>query len=142
MSGIDQDRFVEISKNVLDEFMCGICQMVVFQPRVTQCCHQLYCNACITEWLTSNNTCPHDRRDLNLGNLTTPSRIVLNLLNRMKVKCEFSGNGCKVITSFELMVKHGQECGHNPDKAKISRVTLLGKYHRLSGLVHWISSAV
>ena len=114
MSGIDQDRFVNVSTSDLDEFTCGICQLVLFEPRETQCCLQLFCNRCITQWLSANNTCPHDRRHLSSDQLRNPSRLVLNMLNKMRVKCEFYSNGCDIIKPLELIFKHGQQCDYNP----------------------------
>ena len=113
MSGIDRQRVVGKSDEELDELTCGICQDILTDPVVTQCCRQTYCTACIHQWLIDNNTCPNDRKTLQLNGLTPAAKMVINLLNKLKVKCENHGFGCETISTIEEMSKHMKICDKN-----------------------------
>ena len=113
---MDKRRIVDAPQNELDEFTCGICHDIVFEPKETQCCQQLYCGLCITEWLSQSKCCPNDREELDAKGLKTPSRIILNLLNGMKVKCEFHNRGCDHITRYDNIDKHITLCNKNPQR--------------------------
>ena len=45
-------------------------------------CEHVFCNTCITEWLTSSQTCPIDRTNLTIDALKPAPRILRNFLSR------------------------------------------------------------
>ncbi|CAG2164505.1 unnamed protein product [Oppiella nova] len=105
MPGFERSRVVGVSDEELDEFICGICLKVFVNPVVIQCCQQSYCSECIHNWLSNNNTCPNDRKELSVGDVGRAPRLVYNLLNKMQVKCDFYAMGCEsVCKSCELDV--------------------------------------
>lgn len=115
MTGYDKSRIVDVSSNELDEFTCGICYGIFNEPVVTQCCRQTYCKVCINEWLTSNPTCPNDRKTLKTDDLSPLPRFVINLLINMKIKCDYDGNGCKTIVKIGELGEHIKTCQHGPN---------------------------
>ena len=115
MNGMDRNRLVDISEQELEEFTCGICREIFIKPTVTKCCRQTYCLDCIQLWLSSHNTCPNDRSLLRSSDLMPAPRIVTNLLNNLKVKCDFQMNGCESIVSLDELSIHLKECPFNPN---------------------------
>ncbi|CAG2177735.1 unnamed protein product, partial [Oppiella nova] len=100
-----KSRVVGVSVEELNEYTCGICLQVFVNPVVTQCCQQTYCSDCIYGWLSDHNTCPNDRKRLSREGVGPAPRFVINLLNNMKVKCDFYANGCKsVCATCELPI--------------------------------------
>jgi len=112
MPGLDKLRFLR--KEYLDEFVCGICRGVVVKPRETLCCQQLYCRKCLNEWMKKREICPYDRKMLTTDDLRTPSRITMNLLNALKVKCEYHDRGCDFVGRCDTIDKHQTYCEKNP----------------------------
>ena len=106
MPGFNRSRVVGVSDEELDEFICGICLEVFVNPVVTQCCQQSYCSECIHNWLSDNNTCPNDRKELSLEGVGRAPRLVYNLLNKMQVKCDFYGNGCESVVKMCELSQH------------------------------------
>lgn len=113
MTGYDKSRIVDVSSTDLDEFTCCICCGIFNEPVVTQCCRQTYCKVCITEWLTSNQTCPNDRKPLQTNGLSPLPRFVVNLLINMKIKCEH--DGCKTIVKIGELGEHIETCKLGPN---------------------------
>ena len=112
-SRIDRSLIVDMSEEVLDEFMCGICHEIFVDPMVTPCCRQTYCNECISRWLQSHSTCPNDRKMLSRSQMSPPARAMINLFNSMKIKCKYHTNGCQHILKVSEMTTHLNECAHN-----------------------------
>ena len=116
MSGFDRSRVVGVSDEELDEYTCGICLEVFVDPVVTQCCQQTYCRECIYGWLSDNNTCPNDRKELSREGLGPAPRFVVNLLNNMKVKCDFYANGCESVVKMCELSQHIENCNFNANQ--------------------------
>ena len=115
MSGFEKSRVVGMSDEDLEEFLCDICQQIFNNPVVTQCCLQMYCKSCIEEWLSHQNTCPHDRKLMTTSHITPAPRFALNLLNKLKIKCEFEERGCSLLTTIGDSYRHLEECDHKPE---------------------------
>ena len=111
---IDRNRIVDISNEELNEFTCSICCEIFVNPVFTQCCRQTYCFDCINKWVEENNTCPNDRKSLRSRSLSPAPRVFINLLNNLKVKCNFNSNGCQVISRLEDLAKHSSKCNFKP----------------------------
>ena len=116
MPGFDRSRILGISEKDLDEFTCGICQDIFISPLETQCCGQIFCRDCIEKWLRENKSCPSDRKKLDIKDMKSPSRVVTNLLNNMKVKCDFHAKGCTITPTMEQLQQHLISCDKNPNR--------------------------
>src|SRR5688572_21250294 len=105
--GLDVNRFPE---PVDDEFKCSICLNVLVNPIHGNCGH-VFCRECIFEWFdrsapgSSRNgssthrpsrvgTCPVDRKTLYRDQLIDAALPFKNILNRLKIKCDFEEYGC------------------------------------------------
>ena len=49
---------------------CNICWSQLNKPALVSCCNNLFCGACIMNWLTRQNTCPLCRQSLTISDLT------------------------------------------------------------------------
>ncbi|XP_054156332.1 E3 ubiquitin-protein ligase NRDP1-like [Oppia nitens] len=98
---------------VYDELSCAICKTPMDDPVLTKCDH-LFCRQCIGEWLSRNNNCPIDRRKLVLDDTHPAPRVVRNLLDQLRMRCYFSGDGCPLILPINDYTRHVDECAYNP----------------------------
>ena len=115
MPGFDTTRFIDITDQELNEFMCGLCQKVFDKPMFTSsCCLQTYCKECITDWLIKYETCPNDKLTLTVEELRPPPIFVFNSLEALKIKCDFFDNGCKTIVELKHLAEHTDNCAFNP----------------------------
>jgi hypothetical protein len=109
MSGFERSRFIDLSQSDCDEFTCGICLEILNNPIETKCCRKTYCKKCIITWINTNQLCPNDRRVLRVNDLINPSLIVVNLLSKLKIKC----NGCQKIVSLGSLLEHMRQYHNN-----------------------------
>src|SRR6266487_7191224 len=101
MPGYDLSRFVNLSKSEKESLVCLICQDIFKNPIVAPCCLQTYCDDCIRDWLKTNPTCPNDRQSLTKNQLTRAPRMVVNLLGKLQIKCNYESDGCNEIVDLE-----------------------------------------
>lgn len=113
MPGLDRNRVVGKTYEELVQFTCNICLMLFTDPMVTQCCRQLYCKQCISEWLKNHDICPFDRQPLTTEELSSASRPFVNLLNEVKVKCDYHFKGCSATPILEKLNEHTMSCEFN-----------------------------
>ncbi|XP_054152774.1 uncharacterized protein LOC128951552 [Oppia nitens] len=113
MPGYDCDRFLDISKQQTDELMCCICQAIVCQPMVAQCCQQLFCSDCINDWLRDHHTCPYDRQLLAADKLTYPPKVLVNIVSNLRITCDYRDQGCHHTVPVHMLAKHVMECPYN-----------------------------
>lgn len=71
-----------------DELKCSICHHPFLKPVSTEICGHTFCKECIETWLLEQQTCPTCRRRVLMTNFQPiTTRVVLNLLNRILVRC-------------------------------------------------------
>ena len=98
--GWNIDRFLA-KDTIVSEFICSICTDVVECPVQTPCQH-LFCNECIRRWINAGNrTCPEDRQALTVNALKPPSRLTLQFLNKLIIRCKNYNDGCRLMSTFE-----------------------------------------
>lgn len=89
--GYDIARFVD---KIDENFHCIICTTVLENP-VQSPCEHIFCNDCIITWLTVKNTCPADQCLLRVEDLKSVPRYFRNLLDKMKIRCDFGKQSFK-----------------------------------------------
>ncbi|XP_017067964.1 E3 ubiquitin-protein ligase NRDP1 [Drosophila eugracilis] len=100
--------------NVDEELICPICTDVLEEPVQSSECEHAYCRACIDKWMLQKQICPVDRSVLLYTHLVPVSRLMRNMLARLKIKCSFSQNGCAQLLALEDFRTHVATCEHNP----------------------------
>lgn len=82
-------QYEYVDESSIDEnFKCLICNEPFQHPVTTPCDHS-YCQICIERWLDEGySTCPTCRHPVSINNLKfVTTRLVLNVLDRLQVKC-------------------------------------------------------
>ncbi|XP_065577223.1 E3 ubiquitin-protein ligase NRDP1-like isoform X1 [Artemia franciscana] len=111
--GMDTVRF---SGDIDGDLLCSICTFVLEDPVQAPICEHVFCNACITEWLTSSQTCPIDRTNLTIDALKPAPRILRNFLSRLTLSCSNQTHGCSASLTLERLAAHLLECNFNPKR--------------------------
>lgn len=106
--GYDTDYFEE---EVSEELKCSICNGVLESPVITPCDH-LFCSWCIGIWIPIHQTCPIDRLPLRRCMLKSAPRVIRNMINQLRMKCQY--DGCKEYFPVEIVQQHLNECKFNP----------------------------
>ena len=112
--GFEVKRFVD---NVNNHFICGICKGVLEDPVVIKKCQHFFCAKCIRNQMKISAVCPKDHNLLSFSQLIEPQKLILNLLNDLKIKCEFIG--CEEVLALGQINKHGRICEKNPLNAAL-----------------------
>ncbi|CAG2112816.1 unnamed protein product, partial [Medioppia subpectinata] len=82
-------------------------------PLVSPCCQQTFCEDCIIGWLSTNSTCPYDRKKLKTTHLVRPPRLVLNMLSNLRLHCPHKDKGCDEVLTLECHDNHIITCRFN-----------------------------
>lgn len=129
MSGFETSRFVGLSESMAKHMSCSICLGIYCKPVETQCGHT-FCQQCIKQWINqNNNSCPQCRQQLankrkrnsrNNNNSIDESvmfwetnRNFVNLINDLKIKCDFVLKGCNEVLELGLLSDHLEKCDYN-----------------------------
>ncbi|CAG2106024.1 unnamed protein product [Medioppia subpectinata] len=116
MPGYSGDRFPELSAEDREDYSCSICQEIFNTPVTTTCCRQTFCEECINEWLNTNNTCPNDRKPLTRNDLSPAPRLVINLLGKLMIRCDYWDYGCHKVIKLDELVRHTIKCRYKVEK--------------------------
>ncbi|CAF0840624.1 unnamed protein product [Adineta ricciae] len=96
-----------VNETAIDENLkCSICNDPFQRPVHTQCDHT-FCYACIAPWVSSNKSCPTCRSTISdIQELKAiKTRLVLNMLDSLPVKCKTCGSTNIERGNFEDHVK-------------------------------------
>ena len=118
MPGYKKSKIVGWKRRDLKEFVCAICKGVLNKPVFTQCCRQSYCGDCIEEWLKGHDTCPNDKQPLTIDGVSEVPRLVINVINNMRIKCDYSNDGCDEVITIGTKVEHVQMCKFKDMKSR------------------------
>src|SRR5947207_1346683 len=108
--GYKDDLFEE---QIDDELKCPICEKVLENPVQGVLCEHLFCLDCIQQWLKTSLICPLDRKQLLSSHLQSPPKIILKLLNNLKVKCNYYDYGCLIKLKLSDLKQHCKTCLYN-----------------------------
>jgi len=111
--GFETDR---LKKQItfIEELLCVICHNLVDNPVQHAECETLFCKDCIEDWLTRDNTCPVDRKNLTTEMLRPPPRISRKMLESLEIRCDFLSRGCTNYETYENIKEHEESCIFNP----------------------------
>ena len=90
--GIESEQFVH-PERIPQELYCPICTLVLDNPVQTPSEH-LFCEDELLEWLTRSDKCPVTKERLNPDDITTPGRIIVNMLGNLQRFCPNKEHGC------------------------------------------------
>lgn len=112
--GFEITRF---ESTVDDELICAICEGVLQNPIQVISCEHVFCSNCLDEWIAKGKkNCPLDREEIRGREDMKAPRIVINLLAKLTIRCDFAQYGCPAIVRLENLTNHCEQCQYNPDK--------------------------
>ena len=125
MPGYKIDRFIDLTEGLKKHLTCTLCQQI-FKNAVKSECDHTFCKECIQQWVGLTRKCPgcehrfsmkrsNDSRDernvVIISNYVFKShQIIDNMINDLKIKCDFEFNGCKHIIELASLQSHINEC--------------------------------
>ena len=111
-TGYEDERFEHV---VSQSFHCIICTNVFKDPVMCRP-HDghLFCRACITRHLMNAQSCPTCMQPLTVETLSDAPRSTINLLDELRIRCEFFHRGCRKTVELGELEKHVKECGFAP----------------------------
>jgi TNF receptor-associated factor 4 len=104
---IGSELVIEEFQEISEDMICIICQNIVRTPVLCQECNGLFCYQCINKWNSSYPTCPACRKKFKEKNLP---KNFLNIINKIKLLCQFSYKGCDKILKYESFFQHIDVC--------------------------------
>ena len=111
--GYEEERF---EHEVDSKLLCPICTNVLKDP--VQCRNEHYfCRSCIKKHLHENSeTCPVCQDHLTEETLTKPPRLLTNMLECLKIRCDHANRGCRELIKLEFLPQHVKSCGYSPTR--------------------------
>ena len=108
--GYDDNRFDIV---VSQRFHCPICLLVLKDPVMCKNEHY-YCSSCIKKYLENSTNCPSCIEYLSNETLKPASRIVLNYISELHIRCDFHSRGCPEMVQVSELKRHVEICGFSP----------------------------
>ena len=135
MSGFNKSGAEDLDISGDKQFLCQLCDNALKDPVVSTCCGLTYCKICINNWIKTHNKCPNDEKELNESQLTKLPNVLINLLNSMSFRCDYSKDGCHLKIKFTEMSKHLSFCAFNPNRLCADcELTLDSEHNCIKGL--------
>ncbi|NXS85482.1 RNF41 ligase, partial [Erpornis zantholeuca] len=75
-----------------------------------------FCNPCITQWSSQQQTCPVDRSVVTVAHLRPVPRIMRNMLSKLQITCDNAVFGCTAVVRLDNLMAHLNDCEHNPKR--------------------------
>ena len=111
--GFELEKF-QNSNSIDEELICSICLGVFENPLEINSCQHIFCSICILESIQKgNNHCPIDRQLIN-DDLREP-RLIKRIIENLKIKCDYTTEGCQSIVKIESLSRHHDQCEFNPN---------------------------
>ena len=109
--GYEEERF---NDKVDIKLQCSVCLKVLKDP--VQCPNEHYfCRSCIQKCLRENSeACPMCQHHLTEETLTKPSRILMDFLQSLEIRCDHENRGCRELIKLEFLDQHVNSCGYSP----------------------------
>uniref|UniRef100_A0A4X2LXV7 E3 ubiquitin-protein ligase NRDP1 n=1 Tax=Vombatus ursinus TaxID=29139 RepID=A0A4X2LXV7_VOMUR len=109
--GYDRARFLG---DVDEDLICPICHGVLEEPVQAPNCEHAFCNTCITQGSSWQQTCPVDGSVVTVPHLCPIPRIMRNMLSKLQITCNNAKAGCSAILRLDNLMLHLISCEHNP----------------------------
>ena len=72
-----QHKIKVLTERINENDMCAICyDTITNHQTIVDCCHNSFCFACLTTWMTQSNKCPHCRKKIGSTNLTVVTETI------------------------------------------------------------------
>nr|XP_034342108.1 E3 ubiquitin-protein ligase NRDP1-like [Arvicanthis niloticus] len=109
--GYDVTRF---QGDIDEHLICPICSGVLEEPVQVPHCEHTFCNGCIIQWLSQQQTCPVDHSIVTVAHLSPVPWIMLKMLSKLQIACDNAVFGCSALVRLDHLKYHLNDCEHNP----------------------------
>ena len=106
---IGSELVIQEYQDMAEDMICIICQNIVRNPILCNECNGLFCHPCINKWNSNYPSCPACRKKFKEKNL--PKNFI-NIINKIKLFCQFSYKGCDKILKYEGIFQHIDTCDY------------------------------
>ena len=100
-------RFVEELPKL---FTCEVCNLVLRDPQITQCCRKYACRPCIAKEVENSAPCPIPSCQNQRIEKFFPDRDLCHDIVKGKVYCTSKESGCQWVDTLENLERHMLEC--------------------------------
>lgn len=140
MEEISEDLFISLSEEKIKEIIiCPILPHFLKNPKMCENCEVHICEDCFTKSLEMNSCCPLCRCEIK--KLRKPSKIILNLLETLVVKCQHWEEGCDFKSSpvSSSFLQHPSICLYSIASCPNYQCTIVTPRHLLSNHMSFCS---
>lgn len=109
-NGINIDLVTSESVTMSDNFLCVICLNLVLNPVFCEESDCIFCKRCIESWNKKEKNCPNCRKEFRAN--TKVSRILKNMLYKVKIRCIYLSEGCDTVLEYEKYEAHLNDCDY------------------------------
>ena len=107
--GFNLDLVQKDCENLTENFICAICLGLVNSPLLCKENECIFCQECINSWLKKNMDCPNCKKRFYSIQI---SRLLKNVLNKIRFSCINCKKGCAQIIDYENFVEHIDKCDY------------------------------
>ena len=112
--GYDLNRLID-SNTIDEQFLCPICCGIIEKPKLLLECQHIFCEDCITKWVSLKHNCPINgcsAQDLSLSDVSPEYE---QNYRRIQLKCKNSIRGCPVLILINQENDHDNQCEFSKD---------------------------
>ena len=91
-------------------FMCEVCNLVLRDPQITQCCGKYACRLCVAKEVENGAPCPIPSCQNQRIEKFFPDRDLDHDILKGKVYCTSKDNGCQWVDTLEKLERHLLQC--------------------------------
>lgn len=115
--GIDCGRFLD---PIHGEFICSICLDVFSAPVFCPSCDEHFCGECIRESFATRGSkqCPSCKKTSPID-FQPAKRFVRRLWEQLRMRCQYSENGCSAVMTVEHDLRHIISCKFRPEEEEV-----------------------
>ncbi|CAF1093361.1 unnamed protein product [Didymodactylos carnosus] len=124
---ISTDRVASSGGSSMDLLTCSICHNLLWKPVACKTCENSFCLSCMDQWLETSNgkTCPNQCQ---YEQRKCPP-LMLQLLSKLKIKCQCQKNGCQHILGYEQLELHESTCDYQLKRCSGCQQNFLKRDH-------------
>ena len=104
IAGHGEGRWLRVDA-IDSKYNCVICQCVLREARLTECCGQNFCDTCLEQSQSQSATCPHCRTE-NFRSIRNLEKI--REVKEFRVRCSHHKKGCEWVGKLEDIQYHLQ----------------------------------
>jgi hypothetical protein len=106
---LDPNQFIPEARNVINEYICPLCQGVILEP-VSDTCGHIFCEECIQKHIDKKKKCPLSGASMLTENLIHVN-CLKNIIYKQQLYCTYREDGCEWIGPYSVLAAHREkEC--------------------------------